>query len=358
MRLPQSTVLSTNCLNRVFDKTVATYKFYWFLGILELFVKEGKTKFTVWDIAVYMISHAWYPVVYFKLSFGKSESLFDTIFKLQEKYSIPSNIDLKDLRILLKHLLETSNLKQDINFIQLNVPFRFLNPWIGTPSDKEMVERSQTYENDCLYKIERIKGTLYIELNPKWFDYLRENYCILHDFIFWNLTLFLQVRNPNVPNISNKLIRSESRSSLTPQRNYWNNVMNLGMHINCIYTGKELSIDQFDLDHFMPWSFVSHDLLWNLMPSDPSINSSKSNKIPNLDVYLPKLALTHQKALKVSFETSRRNKLLEDYLSLGATPEEIINMTEVQLYNCFRNTFSPMVQIATNMGFETWNCAI
>lgn len=129
------------------------------------------------------------------------------------------------------------------------------------------------------------------------------------------------------------------------------------MRINCIYTGKELGIDQFDLDHFIPWSFVSHDLMWNLI-SDPSINSSKSNKIPNLDFYLQKLALTHQTALKVSFETSRRNKLLEDYLSLGATPEEIITMSQSQLYNCFRNTFSPMVQIATNMGFETWNCAI
>ena len=98
--------------------------------------------------------------------------------------------------------------------------------------------------------------------------------------------------------------------------------------------------------------------MWNLIPSDPSINSSKSNKIPNLDFYLQKLALTHQTALKIAFETSRRNKLLEDYLSLGATPDEIITMNESQLYNCFRNTFSPMVQIATNMGFETWNYAI
>ena len=33
MQLPQSNILTTKYLNRVFDKTVATYKYYWFLGI-------------------------------------------------------------------------------------------------------------------------------------------------------------------------------------------------------------------------------------------------------------------------------------------------------------------------------------
>ena len=48
------------------------------------------------------------------------------------------------------------------------------------------------------------------------------------------------------------------------------------------------------------WSFVSHDLLWNLMPTDSSINSSKSNKLPDLNLYLPKLAEAHQAALKIN----------------------------------------------------------
>ena len=34
MQLPQSNILTTKYLNRVFDKTVATYKYYWFRGDL------------------------------------------------------------------------------------------------------------------------------------------------------------------------------------------------------------------------------------------------------------------------------------------------------------------------------------
>lgn len=44
MQIPQSQILTTRYLNRVFDNTVATYKYYWFLGILDLCVKQEKNK--------------------------------------------------------------------------------------------------------------------------------------------------------------------------------------------------------------------------------------------------------------------------------------------------------------------------
>ena len=88
----------------------------------------------------------------------------------------------------------------------LNVPFRFLRPWIDTSDDKQVVERSQTFENVCLYALKKEQNEWWVEINPAWSDYLKENYRILMDFAYWNLTLFLQTRNPNVPNIPNKLI--------------------------------------------------------------------------------------------------------------------------------------------------------
>ncbi len=73
MKIPQSQILTTRYLNRVFDKTVATYKYYWFLSILDLYVKQGKTRMNVWEIMITMVANAWYPVNYFRLSFGKSK---------------------------------------------------------------------------------------------------------------------------------------------------------------------------------------------------------------------------------------------------------------------------------------------
>ena len=354
MQIPQSHILTTRHLNRVFDKTVATYKYYWFLGILDLYVKQGKTRMNVWEIMISMVANAWYPVNYFRLSFGKSESLYEAILTLQRENNIPINIGMKDLTILLQTLTQRSDIRKQLNFLQINVPFRFLRPWIDTSDDREMVKRSQTFENGCLYKLEKKDGMLWVELNPVWQTYLQENYDILSSFAYWGLTNFLQVRNPNVPNIPNKLIKKEERSALSAQRKFWNTAINGGLEVRCLYTNKLLVESEYDLDHFIPWSFVSHDLLWNLMPADSSINSSKSNKLPDLNLYLPKLAEAHQAALRINLEKGKQNKLLEDYLSLGNTPQEIVQMDREHLLDCFSQTFNPMNQIALNMGFESW----
>lgn len=354
MILPQSHTLTTRHLNRVFDNTVATYKYYWFLGILDLCVKQGKSRINVWDIMISMVANAWYPVNYFRLSFGKSESLYDAIITLQREYNIPINISINELTELLQTLIQRREVRRLLNFLQMNVPFRFLRPWIDTSDDKQMVLRSQTFENGCLYKLEKIDRIWWVEINPAWLPYLRENYDILTSFAYWGLTNFLQVRNPNVPNIPNKLIKREERSSLLEQRKFWNTAINNGLEVRCLYTDKLLAVREYELDHFIPWSFVSHDLLWNLMPADASINSSKSNKLPDLNLYLPKLAETHQAALRINLEIGRQNKLMEDYLSLGHTPQDIAVMDREHLLNCFFQTFTPMTQIAHNMGFESW----
>ena len=49
---------------------------------------------------------------------------------------------------------------------------------------------------------------------------------------------------------------------------------------NCFYCGKPLSSDKMDIDHFIPWSFIKDDNLWNLVLACPSCNRKKSDKLP------------------------------------------------------------------------------
>ena len=290
MNIPQSNILSTSRLGKIFSNTVAPYKYFWFVSIMQIHAKSDNPRISVWDIVIRMVANAWYPIHYFRLSFGKSDSLFDIVIELQRITQIPIDANADAIINGLKESLENKRIKKLLNILTLNVPYRFLRPWIDTSDDKEMVWRSQTFENGCLYSLHKETGDFYIKLNLDWNQYLHSHYNILVDFAYWNLTLFLQARNPNVPAIPNKLIRPEFRNSLTKQHNYWDMVMKIGGPIHCIYTGKELHPQDYDLDHFIPWSFVSHDLLWNLIPSDGSINSSKSNNLPDLNVYLPKFA--------------------------------------------------------------------
>jgi hypothetical protein len=112
--------------------------------------------------------------------------------------------------------------------------------------------------------------------------------------------------------------------------------------------------NEYDLDHFVPWSFVSHNLLWNLLPANSSINSSKNNNLPSLEMYLRPFAQIHKNALQTIYPNNPNNKLLEDYLILHNSISELVKLSDEDFFDIFHKTFSPMVQIAENMGFKYW----
>ncbi len=354
MNIPQSDILTTNRLGKIFKSKSATYKFFWFLSLMQIHAKRKDLKVSVWDMVIRMVANAWYPIHYFRLSFGKSDSLYDIVMTLQRLTAIPIDANVDAVIKGLKCRLDDKQIKDTLNTLTLNVPYHFLSPWIKYVSDEDVIMRSQTLENGCLYSLYKKDDEFYIILNSVWDTYLHTHYNILVDFAYWNLTLFLQVRNPNVPAIPNKLIRPEVRNSLSKQHDYWDKVMNIGGPIHCIYTNKELHPKDYDLDHFIPWSFVSHDLLWNLIPSDGSINSSKSNNLPDLEIYLPRLAKLQHHSLQIMLRANEELKVLEDFVSLGYTARELANMDDEHFRELYERTFNPINQIALNMGFETW----
>ena len=348
MTLPQNNILPISSLAGIFSNTTATYKFYWFVALLDIVVKERKTRISFWEIIAGMVAESWYPIHYFKLSFGKSDSLFDKSLEIQNAFQISIESDKDKVR---KYLLDNLNgTKKFLRIFTLNVPYRFLSPWIKYTYDEDVVAKSQRFENDCLYAIYGDE----IVINDNWVEYLTEHYSILRDFAFWNLTEFLQKRNPNVPDVPSKLIKPILRDSLTKQHKFWDAYIETVGSIRCIYTNKPLIAKDYDLDHFIPWSFVSHNLLWNLLPADSSINSSKSNNLPPLDIYLKPYAELHHKALKTIYPKNPNNKILEDYLTVYDSVGELVHMSDDDFCNVFQKTFSPLTQIAENMGFKYW----
>jgi hypothetical protein len=348
MHLPNSKTLSISTLSQIFDNTTVTYKFYRFVAMLDIVVKERKTRISFREIIASMIAESWYPIHYFKLSFGKSDSLFDYSLQIQNDLQISIELDKDKIKGQLLNNLE--NTKKYLRIFTKNVPYRFLSPWIKYTYDDDVIVKSQSFTNNCLYSIYSEE----IEINPIWIDYLTENYVILRDFAFWNLTEFLQKRNPNVPNLPSKLVKPLQRESLTKQRKFWDTYIESVGKINCIYTGKEIFAKKYDLDHFVPWSFVSHNLLWNLLPADASINSSKSNNLPPLDKYLKPFAKMQQNALKTLYTKNPNNNIFEDYLTVFDSVSELVKMPQNEFCDVLGKTFTPLVQIAENSGFKIW----
>ena len=84
-----------------------------------------------------------------------------------------------------------------------------------------------------------------------------------------------------MPGIIYKLSpENETTRKLSNARDLWKSAVNYGhLSIHDIYSGRELDIQHFDLDHFVPWSYVANDELWNLIPMEKRLNSSKNNNV-------------------------------------------------------------------------------
>ena len=349
--LPENINTTSNKLSSVFNNTTASYKFYWFISLLQLFVERGDRNIPIKDILVRMICNAWYPINYFKLNFGFSDKLDQNIDTIQSILNIPMDISLSDLYEILQNSTNPLVNNLILHFDQ-HVPFRFLSPWING-SKRDVVEQSQYFKNNCLYSL-NTNINKQIEINPHWVEYLTTNNKILLDFTYWNLLQYLQTRNPNVPNIGNKLIKPIIRGSLTKQRDFWNLVLSETASLKCIYTGRSLQVGNFDVEHFIPWSFVSHDQMWNLIPADSSINCSKSNKLPPLDKYFDSFVDMQYEAIKIVFDKKPKIKLLEDYMILGSGINDIVQKPYSEFKEKYYKVLSPLIQIASNSGFEFW----
>lgn len=371
MQLPQSPHLPIPLLAACFNRTTATYKFYWLLAILqglenardvsESGIKDGPDSgsdsgtagvvLEKRELFARMIANAWYTVNYFHISFGRQDLIQEAIREVNRVEAIP--IDEKREVVVQKLLAsEDSRTRRLLWHFNRNVPHWFLSPWFPRQGKETEAQRgkrihatSQRFESSCLY-------ALYpdvIRINPAWLPYLMANARILKDFCHWNLTLFLQSKNPNVPDIANKLVKPAARNALTRQRTqFWDVVLEELGSVRCIYTDRKLTKGNYAVEHFIPYSFVSHDLIWNLIPADKTFNSIKSNKLPRLEKYFESFYSLQENAYEILRRKAPRNKLLEDYLTILPGLGQAQKLDEAR----FREVIQPLVSIASNNGFE------
>ena len=338
-QLPGDDKVDVGRLRSVFRNTSATYKFYWFLAIIEC-VEEGKENIPKMELFARMLSNAWYTVNYFHVSYGKQDKIQAAIEKIKglESIDIDASKNKITKTLLTGHANETA---KQLRHFNTNVPHKFLSPWLGAESKGLMYELSQQGMNYPPYAL--YDDTILIQ--PDWVRYFKRNAGLLKDFCYWNLALFLQARNPNVPDIPNKLKRPEKRGSLSKhKRNFWDIVIDELKGVECIYTGRKLHHGDYAVEHFIPFQFVAHDQMWNLIPADPSFNSSKGDKLPSLKKYFLPFYQLQSTAIEIVQQADPKNKFLEDYITVFHG----LNVSEKQYKECIE----PMLTIANNNGFQ------
>lgn len=350
-------------LQRAFHKTTASYKFLWFLAILDL-VKEapqdaGPLRLSISMICARMVAKSWIPTQRFKLSFGRWDQITVIIEALKNpENDFPFDPRYKESEALnaLEGFAQAKPEKfRKIIFSPLAryVPYRFLSVWFPKAVDsfKEAIafnsKKNPYYfpENDLSF----------IEISTEWRKYFLENYALLKDFAYWNFADFLQTRNTAVPALVKKFELPDSRISLETQRKFWAPSLTSSRLARDIY-GNQLDLNNFALDHFLPWTFVVHNQIWNLTPMDRRLNSSKNDQIPR-DTYIRPLALQHKNLVRYHFSKDRKRS--EDFFAeyenfLGVEIADFVSASDAQVIELFQEHLDPLQQTALNMGFPLW----
>jgi len=134
---------------------------------------------------------------------------------------------------------------------------------------------------------------------------------------------------------------------ITESKNLYNSILKSGGNIFCVWTGRLLK--RYDVDHVIPFSIWKNNDLWNLLPSDSTINNHKRNKIPSVELIASKrqMILYYWEMIN-KYQNLRFQKELKISL-IGQ--QNINNWQEVGLNQLQRNC----EYLITIRGFEEWN---
>lgn len=355
-----------------YQHMATSYKAFWLKGIVLDIIERQSQYMTFEQIIHRMIVEAWYPIVQFRLHFGIQDQLGTLVDYLETTYHFGADIQKSRL---LNILSEDDRLKGDKtykkmvhNFTQM-VPYRLLTPFFednvkGLKDQKKnrAIAKLSQVSNEAFYRLDHKDHTLIVSRD--WVAYILKNQAVILGWLKYKLATYIQRKNPSVPNILFKLDAPKLRE-LTQAKTYWSTAIR-DLALGDLYTGfafsdtHRASHGQVSIDHFIPWSFVLHDELWNLLPTFKQINSSKSNRLPLLDRHLDAFCHLQYETFYHMRKAPHQHKLMADYLNLGGAlnTQEILNpehhVDQDLFFNSLKSTLVPLHQIAANQGFELW----
>lgn len=366
--LPSDQSVNTRVFERLLDygNLTTSYKLFWFNGIFQEII-AGNKSVSFRRIVCRMICAAWYPVVQYRLNLGIWDKLYDTVIFIQRKYGISPNEKQEVLLDFLDKLNDSEIEKLIINLYKY-APYRLIAPFY----ENELAGLKDGFKNTRIYELSRLDnkaiykirgGENEIEINDNRFNYIYCNQNIIYGWMNFKLIYFLQKKNPNVPAIPFKLNPPYQRD-LSKAKRFWNEVKQYAQ-LKDIYTNEAFTKENFSrygelsIDHFIPWSFVLHDELWNLVPTFKNINSSKSDRLPKKEAYLNEFCEVQFSAFQVIRRNKAMSKLLEDYMHLNASlvydvKNNAKGMTKDSFVNSLKDTIMPLYQIAYNQGYGVW----
>ena len=363
--------------SRMMKEPSYCYKFYWLEAIVQL-ISEDKRETTYNDIINEMIANAWYSVLGFHVHLSGiwgdgdiKDSLEKAVLKLHKLTGLPSNVSKVEIKNKIAEF--DKELHGEKITLTQNVPYKALSGFANRYSERIDLNSSAGKMMAYYNRINSIEGPLpytfgeqkglerKIIFHESWIQMIQDNMVAILGWIQYEKVRWLQNNNPEVPGLVYKLAPLDDKMrKLGYVRKLWDGVLNTTKIIN-VFKDEPIKKESYDVDHFIPWSFVMNDELWNLMPIDSSLNSSKSNRLPQWDKFFIRFAqnqytmyeLVHEKAgIRKLYESCYRDNLHSIWAS-----QELYRKgnSREEFYGILERNMRPVYDSARRQGYEVWN---
>lgn len=364
MQLPYSEELNIEYLGRLFDNTTECYKFFWFKAIVTKVTAE-KYELTYEELVDEMIADAYFMVTEYHLNLGPKDALEGIVNLIRIKNPALKSCEKQSVIIDFLKNTQDKEIISKKRALTYNVPYRLQSPFMENVKGKEWnVGESRliakiNQENRLIYYFEALNGlSTKIIVQSDWAQYIIKNQEIIKGWLEYKMIMYIQKRNPSVPGIADKLYPPYERN-LERVKKYWRLILSLEP-VYEIYGDNILTENDLSIDHFVPWSYVAHDEMWNLNPTTKSINSSKSNNLPDWNTYFEKLVRQEYQSYQMLWKYDAVHK------EFDKCAKEHINNDDIR-YRIYRKGLEftefageletiilPVYQSAKNCGFTNW----
>ena len=352
------------------------YKFYWLEAIVDL-ISEDVTETTFNEIIDEMICNAWYSVREFHIHLSGlgpngevKDGLERAVLTLAELSDLPANASKVQIRNAIRwHDAELYKAKEQLTHM---VPDRAMAgffassgmdnvPWNSTLKMAETISTFNSEISALPYTLgSTSKLAKEVWFHPDWIRMIQDHTVSILGWIQYEKVKWLQNNNPEVPGLVYKLLpMDEKMRKLGKVRNLWEGILSQ-QSIQDVFTGKLIVPNQYDIDHFIPWSFVMNDELWNLMPMDSSLNSAKSNRLPQWDPFFRRFSDNQYVLYQMIHEKDEIHKLYEqcwrDNLHSIWAGQELYRPgnTKEQFDAILSKNMRPVYDSARRQGYEIW----
>ena len=357
------------------DDPTECYKFYWLDLIMQLLSEQEET-ITFDKVISGMVADAWYSVTEYHLRMGTKDSQGNSVNSIERAVNKLDALKClehtADRWQVLEKIEENEKLLHDEKYqISKNVPYRLLSSFMRELGGNDplwdqrtrLIAYMEMISNKCClpYTIGNERGLeKKIIIEDRWKRFLIDNMVAIRGWIQMKKIKYLQDRNPGVPGIIYKLEpENEKQRKLQNVRKLWAAVFDIS-DIRDIYSGNPLEKKKYEIDHFVPWSFITNDEMWNLMPVNSSLNSSKRDRLPDWNTYFSGFAqnqfVLNQMIYKYERLAHMFRECQRDNLNSLWSMEELYikGIDENQFIRVLESRLKPIYDSARTQGYGVW----